>query len=86
MPRYTDVIDYKDMQNYFNKCQDEYWKHIAIGLYYTGCRAGELVQIKVEDITKEQAFDPEFSIDFLAKNLAKGNGKIWTCFSKMKST
>ena len=56
MPRYTDVIDYKDMENYFNKCPDEYWKRIAKGLYYTGCRAGELVKIKPEDITNESTF------------------------------
>lgn len=32
------------------------------------------------EITDEQAFDHEFSLDFLAKNLKEGRGKMWTCF------
>ncbi len=42
-----------------------------------------LVQIHLPahpDITKEQAIDPEFSIDFLAKNLSQGKGKMWSCY------
>ena len=31
-------------------------------------------------ITQEQAFDPHFALDFLAKNLAKGKGNMWTCY------
>lgn len=34
-------------------------------------------------VTKEQAYDPDFAIDFLAKNLAKGNGRIWTCYRQL---
>lgn len=29
-------------------------------------------------ITKEQAQDPHFALDFLAKNISSGNGKKWT--------
>ena len=32
------------------------------------------------NITKEQATDPEFAVDFLAKNLKVGNGRIWSCY------
>lgn len=31
-------------------------------------------------ITKEQAQDPAFAIRFLADNLSKGNGNMWTCY------
>ena len=31
-------------------------------------------------VTKEQALDPEFAIDFLAKNLSQGKGNKWTCY------
>lgn len=31
-------------------------------------------------ITIEEATNPDFALDFLASNLAKGNGKIWTCY------
>lgn len=30
-------------------------------------------------ITKEQAIDPEFAVEFLAKNLANGKAGMWTC-------
>lgn len=33
-------------------------------------------------ISHSQATDPDFSIDFLAKNLARGNGSWWACYSK----
>lgn len=36
------------------------------------------------DITKEQATNPDFAIDFLAKNLAAGKGSMWTCFNMMQ--
>ena len=42
-----------------------------------------LVQINLpahKDITYAQAIDPEFSISFLAEQLSKGNGKIWSCY------
>ncbi len=32
------------------------------------------------DITYEQAIDPEFSIDFLARRISEGYGKRWTCY------
>lgn len=45
-----------------------------------------LVQINLnahKSITVEQATDPNYAIDFLAKNISKGNGRIWTCFRKL---
>ena len=30
-------------------------------------------------VTKEQAFDIDFSIDFMAKEFSKGNEGIWSC-------
>lgn len=36
-------------------------------------------------ITDEQAFDPKFAISFLAENLSKGKGKMWTCYRKFYS-
>lgn len=31
-------------------------------------------------ITIEQAESPFFALDFLAKNLSKGRGKMWSCY------
>lgn len=35
---------------------------------------------KGKTITKEQATDPIFSIEFLAYQLSKGNGPMWSCY------
>lgn len=46
-----------------------------------------LVQINLmahPNITEEQAKNKEFAVDFLAKNLSKGKGKMWSCYSKVK--
>ena len=34
-------------------------------------------------ITYEQATDPEFAVNFLAENISKGKGNMWTCFRKL---
>lgn len=42
-----------------------------------------LVQISLPhhpEVLKEQALDPEFATEFLAKNLSEGKGSMWTCF------
>ena len=44
-----------------------------------------LVQIHLPShpsVSKDQALDPEFSVDFLAEKLSKGKGSMWTCFRK----
>lgn len=33
-------------------------------------------------ISVEQATNPSFAIEFLAENLSKNNGRIWTCYNK----
>lgn len=54
MIRYTEVTPYNQMENFFNKCPNPYWQRIARGLYYTGARAGELIQIKQNDIEEDK--------------------------------
>lgn len=36
------------------------------------------------EVTDVQAFDPYFSIEFLAKYLSEGKGSQWTCFRNLK--
>lgn len=33
-------------------------------------------------ITKEQATNPYFAVEFLAEKLSKGQGRLWTCWRK----
>lgn len=61
------------------KCESTY-NPKAIG---DGGKSHGLVQIHLPShpkVTKVQARNPEFAIDFLAKNLAKGKGRMWTCY------
>ena len=46
-------------------------------------RSFGLVQIHlpVHDVTMAQALNPEFAIDFLAKNIAKGRASMWSCYT-----
>lgn len=59
MVRYTEVTPYNQMESFFDKCSDSYWKHIAKGLYYTGARAGEIIQVKRNDV-EEDKDNPNF--------------------------
>lgn len=46
-----------------------------------------LVQIHLPDhpeITKAEATDPDFSIEFLADQLSRGRGSQWTCYRKLR--
>lgn len=33
-----------------------------------------------KDVTLSEATDPEFALEFLARNLAAGRGGMWTCY------
>ena len=42
-----------------------------------------LAQIHLPDhpeVSYKQAIDPNFSIEFMAKNISQGHGEMWTCF------
>lgn len=44
-----------------------------------------LVQIHLPahtHVSYEQAVDPMYAADFLARNLAVGRGSMWTCYTK----
>ncbi len=38
------------------------------------------------DVTKEQATDPDFAIEFLAKNISEGRPYLWTCWRNLKQS
>ena len=51
-----------------------------------GGQSKGLVQIHIPahpSISNIQAFDVEFSLNFLAENLSKGNGNMWTCYRNL---
>lgn len=70
------------------KCESGYRPDVQSGYYQNGKREESygLVQINLPShptITYEQAIDPEFSINFLAENLSKGKGSMWTCYRNL---
>lgn len=64
------------------KCESGYNPKV-VGDNGTSFGLVQIHQPAHKQITKEQAFDPEFAIDFLASNLAKGNGRLWTCYNML---
>ncbi len=65
------------------KCESGY-KINAVG---DGGNSFGLVQIHLPshpEITKEQALDKFFAIDYLARKISEGKGKMWTCFRMIK--
>lgn len=64
------------------KCESQYNPR-AVG---DGGHSRGLVQIYDDfhpTITHEQAFNPEFAITFLAKNLSQGKGSLWSCYRQL---
>ena len=64
------------------KCESEY-KPKALG---DNGHARGLVQINDiwhPEVSKSDAYNPVFAIEFLAKGLANGNGHEWSCYRKL---
>ena len=67
------------------KCESSY-NPKAVG---DGGHSRGLVQIYDDfhpDVTHEMAFDPEFSVEFLAKAISQGKGNMWTCYRNLEVT
>jgi len=41
------------------------------------------IHVPVHPVTKEQAVQPTFAVDFLAKNVAAGKASMWTCYTNL---
>ena len=71
-------VSFNTMSRVIN-CESS-WDIEAVG---DGGKSHGLVQIHNPShpkITREQATDPEFAINFLAENLSNGKGNMWTCY------
>jgi len=69
----------EDIVNWVVKCESGYIFN-AVGDY--GQSHG-LVQIHLPShpqVSKEQAYDTDFALEFLTRNLKEGNGRMWTCY------
>ena len=69
-----------EVMNVIVKCESNY-KPEAIG---DGGKSFGLSQIHLPSwggkITQEEALDPDFALDFMAKRLSEGKGHLWTCY------
>ncbi len=59
------------------------WKTDAIGDNGESIGLAQIHLTDHPDITKEQAFDPFFSIDWMASEMSKGRSKEWSCYRKL---
>lgn len=51
-----------------------------------GGKSFGLVQIHLPShpyVSREEALNPEFAVEFLAKNLSLGKGRMWTCYRNL---
>jgi hypothetical protein len=55
----------------------------AIGDHGTSFGLSQIHLPSHKDISKAQAFDPNFAVEFMAKEMSKGNSKIWTCYRNL---
>ena len=63
-------VGFKNVQSkhILNGVREDSWGIAQINLYWN------------PEVTKEQALDPYFSMDFMAKKFSKGNADRWTCY------
>lgn len=75
-----------DLMTKIISCESNFIENVqSRHLYKDGTREQSygLVQIHLPAhpyVTYEQAIDPEFAVDFLAKNLSQNKGSMWTCY------
>lgn len=80
------VVDCESQYVYDGQSQHRYTATNVPKGYQVGDREESwgLVQIHLPahpTISKEQANDPEYAAEFLARNLKAGRGSMWTCYS-----
>lgn len=57
----------------------------AVGDHGTSFGIAQIHLIDHPEITKEQALDPYFSIEYMAQQFAKGNARLWSCYKKAEA-
>jgi hypothetical protein len=66
------TLNPKQQSNYYrNGEREDSWGNSQINLYWH------------PDITKEQAQDPFFAAEFMAKEFSEGNQRKWTCWRNL---
>lgn len=61
------------------KCESGLNPH-AIGDHGTSYGLSQIHLPAHPDISKQQAFDVDFSVEFMAKSFSQGNQGMWTCW------
>lgn len=74
--------------NYIIKCESSYNRYAVNNTQGVEFSVG-LAQINLlaHNITREQAEDPDFAINFMAKNLSEGHWRMWyTCYTQLSTS
>lgn len=75
-------VSYQDMYK-VAKCESSL-SPVAVGDKNSSFGISQIHLPSHPEISKEQAINPDFAVEFMAKEFAKGNQKIWTCAKIMK--
>lgn len=66
------------------KCESGF-KADAVGDHGNSYGIAQIFLAAHTEITKEQALDPMWAIDWTARQFSKGNARLWTCFRNLKN-
>ncbi len=82
-------VSYEEMYSTI-RCESHF-RNIQSGIYKNGIREDSwgIVQIHLPshpNITKDQALDISFAVDFMAQEFSKGNQWKWSCYNLLFKT
>lgn len=90
------VYEYADYHNVNPKvmiatinCENDTWDPLRQSDYYKNGKREQsygLAQIHLPahpEITKEDAQDPNFALNFMAEQMSKGKASAWSCYRKL---
>jgi hypothetical protein len=67
------------------RCEDPTLDPGAVGDHGLARGVAQIRSDYWPNITNAQAFDPLFSIDFMARQFTKGNASYWSCYRSLKA-
>lgn len=57
----------------------------AVGDHGTSFGLAQIHLVDHPEVSKEQALDPYFSIEFMAREFSKGNARLWSCYKRAEA-
>lgn len=74
----------QDEMEFIIRCESGY-NSTAVGDHGKSYGLAQIYLPAHPSISPDQATDPVFAVEFLARNLSQGHGTMWTCWKMMNS-